>query len=429
MNGYMEMIITGITNTDLQGQVSRILDMYGINSFIDEIDFEPFDMRIKENGTAMIRFNGYNDDKFPELTRVPCQEFINKFSILTYKQFVGSITKDYKGWIGKTTVNGVEVHYKSRDLPGLEHAFIAAVNETIEQHKLKNMEKQMNEVKYKVSEDSLTQCRGWYIYKNTAEETLYLYKDGSEHDHVVAQTQSDVFFKTKEEAIEFVNEFTGALKNIFDEDQLKDWRDAKIPQTIAEVIEFLMENKITFTRHDIIRGARELLGSGIEITYDDWKDTVIDYIENNRVHAFDYSKVFTDGRWEYVYIGMPLLRRTFPGLLAHNLVGVATDHVPTSDAATYEPKQMSIPVEAVRREGLNPGDTALVIAIKNRIYFARDERSLAISMVQDDITTSDILFQQAYKVDSSGNVRLSKNIFIAAGLEALWGQRIKWLTI
>ena len=267
-----------------------------------------------------------------------------------------------------------------------------------------------------VSPDTYTPSRGCFIYKNidAFNSVVYLYKDGSEHGIATDQAASDVFFDSAEEAESFLTAFN--VPGILPDDKVDDWREEKVRLAIAESIEFLMQNKMTFSRHDVIRAVRQLFGAGVKVEYADWKETVVDFIEAHRVAAFDYTKAFSDGRLEYVYISTE---------------DDEPEDEPENDNAEPDVKERTkqvVPAAAVRAEGLKPGDIAYCVAVRGGIYFAADETTLATSLVEDDVDIDDITFAGSYKVDKYCNIQFSKNIFIAADLENIWGTDINWIT-
>lgn len=208
-----------------------------------------------------------------------------------------------------------------------------------------------------------------------------------------------------------------APKGILSQAEIDTWRPVKINTAIAEVTELLMANNRTFTRHDIIVAVRELFGTGIEIEYDDYRDTIVDYIETHRMAIFNYIRTNDGTKWVYEIDTAQADADADPAPADPS--GSDPTKVDPAPVKKGKQKRHTIPAKFIREFGAKPGDTIYLKVFDEAFYFNSDE-SLVYAEIAEDygytITPDEIDLHKEYTVDKNYNIRLAKDVFEAADI-------------
>lgn len=400
----------------------------------------------------------YDDAWFNPYEKITPEEFLERYQTpYEHRGYKGSYeySTDDRCWFG--WIEGEEdlVTYESESLIGLEHQFVAAVNNYIQTlEELKEKEKNMKELKWQIVYDPEPFSRGYCI--TTQDETQFLADDGSvvTLDEFPNRGASELFWAHKNEAEEFIEEMCDSNPNImyvvkvdpvFDADVIQELTVTSVVALIESVVEQFMKEERTFTRHDVCKGIRQVVGPDVKIEYDEWKELIVEVIETS-ISLYDYSRQQNNGRFEYFYdptvedeeddvttdtVTIDSAQTVTTGIPAGTVAAVTTGsrdysdtiYTPDLDAPSKDVTRHTLTAEQIRNAGGKPGDILHVMVTKGNITFDIDEKVILAEWKK--MGSPQILHQSSFKVDKNCNVRLSKYIFDLADMGKWFGRPFK----
>lgn len=229
-------------------------------------------------------------------------------------------------------------------------------------------------------------------------------------------------FSTKEDAQEFLidvcenNEdlaYHITVEKFVCDDIISEILDTYTSEFISVIVETLMEKEITFTRHDVVKVMRQIAGPKIEINYSDWKDYVIEAIEE-LLNLYGYTKHFHIDH--YVYSFYDEVEEEIDEIEEDDEVeeiAEVEEESKSSDSATtttinvsQDPKRHTLAVDFVRSCGGYPGASMDVLVCKGAIYIHVDPAQNAKDHIEGG--RKPIRLHTKLKVDCYGNMRISK---------------------
>lgn len=443
------IIIKPITNETDWLKIRNVLEAAGVFlNNLDKLPSYPQNIRLSNNILNYASDSRYYDgDWFKYYDRYTPEAFLDEYQVFfEHRGYKGSYEYEQgdRCWFGKIVEIKDLVTYESSTLVGLEHEFVKAVDnylQTLEE--LKEKEKNMKELKWKIERDPDPCSYGYYIYNE--EKAQYLTKNGIvvESADLSDYEVNELFWTCKNEIEEYFEElcdtnpvlmYKQAPITIFTEEVANNIVTESVFALAEAVVEAFIDEGRTFTRHDVCKGIRQVVGPANEITYSEWKEVIVEAIESS-LDLYDYSRRLTDGKFEYFFD--PAVEadedeceeETVTADSADTVtvgsdsVGTYTDSTPATPDAPATPARHTISAEMVREVGGSPGDTMHIIAVDGMIIFDTDEDELVDEWKKKG--SKPILLQTTLKVDKNCNVRLSKYIFDLANMGKWFGKAIR----
>ncbi len=263
-------------------------------------------------------------------------------------------------------------------------------------------------------------------------------KDGNVYSETDAQAlnQLNIYFWLESEAQEFMEEMCDEQPDLmykripqkFITDELaEEIITSYMDSVVTNIVEALMDKEMTFTRHDVLKVIRQLVGPDVEIDYADWKSVIVETLAD-KLDEYGYEVEFKLSRFKYSPI--PEEEEDEEDEPETQSVDNATtstmtvDPTPVPTADTSEPERVRnrhiFKAEQVRKFGGSPGAKIYIIVCKGRFFIEAD----ADKNVLDWSTAGcpAILLNTSLTVDKYCNLRVSKYIFDLAGMTRLFGK-------
>lgn len=312
----------------------------------------------------------------------------------------------------------------------------------------------MKELRWKIKMEKSFPSPVYCIVDNLG---CYLIKHGPDSCRIVSaaniitESNIDVYFKYYTEASDFLEEmyeyipsikYVNKSEAIFSNEVVTDLICESVYALVELVIEVFMKDETTFTRHDVCRGIRQVLGPSIEIKYDEWKDVIIQSIEGI-IDLYGYSRRLANDRYEYFFAGfddeidddeicdededdddITVVKNVAPSTTtipsAPSTSSIYNTSNPPSQPSTLT--RHTISAESIRKINGKPGDIVHILVCKGIIIYHTDINEARNEWRQRGRPT--ILHHTTLKVDKNYNVRLSKYIFDLADMGKWFGHPI-----
>jgi len=442
-----KFIIGPIENYNSLIQIKSILIDHNMDfmSLIPENSL-PISIRICDNTIYYVRKHWLYEERYNILnskyTFLSDEEFLYMFQVFyEHKGLKGTHERSYydRIWHGKILDIDDLVTYESDDLIGLEFRFMEAVDDYLEtRRKLKERKMNMKELRWEIISDR----KGKYVlYDGKTDE--YMFSSGKIKQFYTIEESKDVW-NTSVEAAEFLetlceNEpelaYRRSNETFLSIDVVSEIVGEQIVFLIESIVERIMEDEMSFTRHDVLKSLRQVIGPEVEVSYKDWKDLIVEIIELNMV-MFDFSRDFKNGRFEYFYdpeVEGPEVDEESEVKETITVDSAAEQRMqsPTvsiNEIDTSEPKVVknrhTVSAETVRAAGGYPGDTMHIIVCYKHIIINYDTSDAAKEWANFGRPT--ILLNSTLKVDKNGNVRISKYMFDLADLGDKFGKNLNF---
>jgi len=433
------MIIGPIESIGDKVLIVSILEAYGITNLTGLPMSTPFTIRKLGNAVNWAQTHSYYtsgpvNGLYDTYVMYSSSEFIDKFRImLEYNGYKGTHEQMSDGsWWGKVLNIKDVVEYKANSLTDLIVQFNIAVDEyedeinkileVVEDQKQKDDANMKKELRWEVI--AVTNGFALFDYKTDTyigslraiSKTMWT----KDHFDTIAEAQEfledlcenypDLAFVEIEEDAFLSNETFEAI--------LSDQADF-----LAEsIVEYFMENEESFTRHDIVKGVRQMAGPDVEIGYEEWKPLIIDVIDEN-LSLYDYSASFESGRFLFSYDPQE----------EEEEVDEKSDTVTVDSAANAESDDDGLEVtpliqsdgtirdrvimsaKNVREAGGSPGDTMMIYICEKFIFMNTDLDKLAHEHVA--YGSPKLIKKTLLKVDKSCNIQIRKYMFDLAGIK------------
>ncbi len=414
------------------GQIESMNDFIKIRSILkynniditNLSDFPPLSIRISNKKCQWATSYKFYKNLYTPLgyTFYSVEEFLSEFQVLyEHKGFEGTYELSDGVWHGK--IFGIKdlVTYESDNLEGLRDQFITAVED------YRNTKEDINK-----KETNMKELR-WEVVSHTPDKySLFDYK--ANEYYTIANII--VNFSSMEKAREFLEElcksnpgdaYCRVPETFLSEETVKDLILNQLVYMIKGIIITIMESKRSFTRHDILKGIRQIVGVDVEIEYSEWKEYIIECLEEI-IDLYEYECEFIDGHYVYSFIDDSIDdsieddSKEDDDNYDDDYMNI--QYVPVDD--TSEPiaskKRHTISADAVREAGGYPGATMYITIAERAIIM--DANIEHLTKEWENLGKPAVIFESTLKVDKSCNIRISEYMFDLAGLGYLFGSEI-----
>lgn len=285
------------------------------------------------------------------------------------------------------------------------------------------------ELIWKVTFDEL--IRKYYI--TNADSTKIIAKDGKIYmaAEVTSKWVDDVYFMLESRANDFIKWLCDNTPDIMYYNKAEPFVSTEIANEIitsymdsfvANIVDALMDNEITFTRHDVLKTIRQLVGPNVIMEYSDWKDVIIEILDD-KIEEYGYKVEYTING-HFVYSLAPEIEDEDDEEEEDTPTTVTKDSANPSTIITAapDPKRVenrhTFTAKQVRKCGGFPGATMHIVICKGRFFISAEIKD----NVSDWLAAGrpSIIMNARRKVDKNCNLRLSKYMFDLAEIGHLF---------
>lgn len=292
----------------------------------------------------------------------------------------------------------------------------------------------MKELRWKPIEDFY----GWHIYDEKEKMILTKNMQIINYD-IYKEEYKNIYFNDLRAAKEFlykkvkvypdimyreVEDPTTTTNNdsIVDDEFILNLREECINSVAYTIVKNLICAHIEFSRHDVVRIIRQIVGPNIEIEYYDWKGSIIAAIDSLS-KDYDYIKQYNDGYISYkknVVISNDGLDNNdiIEDDIINNINTDITDEDVDKIKVTKTTKQHVITKAEVINAGGYPGAMMLIWVCDGQILFNIDLVNMYLKWKFAKFPK--VFIKKYLRVDKNCNLRLSKYMFDMANISYLF---------
>lgn len=194
---------------------------------------------------------------------------------------------------------------------------------------------------------------------------------------------------------------------------------------IDVTVENLLESRMEFTRHDVIKTLRQIAGPSIECSYDEWKDMIVESI-NSFMELYDYESRFDGYKFVYFPNKNDVATSDSAKTMKYDIdaaIDMLSDGSPDStldststkcDNSAVNRERYTISTKHVRAAGGYPGAVMDIVVCDKSIFINIDPDKNELERANSG--NKPVLLHTNLKVDKYCNLRISKYMMDIANM-------------